>query len=77
MRVYVEGCDPSIRVPRRAITLTDGTIHTLYDTSGPYGDPQFSTDIRRGLPALRERWIAARGDTVELELPSSIYRRGR
>jgi phosphomethylpyrimidine synthase len=77
MKVYVEGSDPSIRVPRRAIALTEGTVHTLYDTSGPYGDPEASIDIRRGLPPLRERWISARGDTVELERPSSVYRRGR
>jgi phosphomethylpyrimidine synthase len=77
MKVYVEGSDPSIRVPRRAVALTDGTVHTLYDTSGPYGDPHASTDIRRGLPRLRDAWIAARRDTVELIGPSSIYRRGR
>jgi phosphomethylpyrimidine synthase len=77
MKVYVSGSDPSIRVPRRAIALTDGTIHTLYDTSGPYTDPESSTDYRRGLPPLRESWIEARGDTVRLERPSSIYRRGR
>jgi phosphomethylpyrimidine synthase len=77
MKVYVEGSNPSLRVPRRAIALTDGTIHTLYDTSGPYTDPECVTDFRGGLPPLREPWIAARGDTVKLELPSSIYRRGR
>ena len=77
MKVYVEGSDPSIRVPRRAVTLTDGTVHTLYDTSGPYGDAQGTTDIRRGLSPLREDWIVGRRDTVELERPSSIYRRGR
>jgi phosphomethylpyrimidine synthase len=77
MKVYVEGSDPSIRVPRRAIALTDGTVHTVYDTSGPPGDPDCAIDIRRGLPALRAPWIAGRGDTIELEQPSSIYRRGR
>ncbi len=77
MKVYVGGSDPSVRVPRRAIALTDGTVHTLYDTSGPHGDPECSIEIRRGLAPLREGWIAARGDTVELERPSSIYRRGR
>ncbi|MBV8499928.1 MAG: hypothetical protein JO003_11810, partial [Candidatus Eremiobacteraeota bacterium] len=45
MKVYVSGSDPSIRVPRRAIALTDGTIHTVYDTSGPYTDPQATTDF--------------------------------
>jgi phosphomethylpyrimidine synthase len=77
MKVYVGGSDPSIRVPRRAVTLTDGTVHTLYDTSGPYTDSQASVDIRRGLLPLRERWIAGRNDTVELDRPTSLYRRGR
>ncbi len=77
MKIYVEGSDPSIRVPRRAIALTDGTVHTLYDTSGPYGDDERTIDIRRGLAPLRGSWIAARDDTVELEWPTSIYRRGR
>ncbi|HEY6486018.1 MAG TPA: phosphomethylpyrimidine synthase ThiC [Candidatus Cybelea sp.] len=77
MKVYVSGDDPSIRVPRRAIALTDGTVHTVYDTSGAYTDPQSEIDIRLGLATLREPWIAARGDTVELERPSSLYRRGR
>jgi phosphomethylpyrimidine synthase len=77
MKVYVGGNDPSIRVPRRAIALTDGSVHTVYDTSGPYTDPDCATDIRRGLAGLREPWIAAREDTVELERPSSLYRRGR
>jgi len=77
MKVYVEGSDPSILVPRRAVALTDGTVHTLYDTSGPYGDTEASTDFRRGLPPLRAPWIAARGDTIELDRPTSIYRRGR
>ena len=77
MKVYVGGSDPSIRVPRRAVTLTDGTVHTLYDTSGPHGDSQYTPEIRRGLPPLREAWIAERNDTTELDRPSSIYRRGR
>jgi phosphomethylpyrimidine synthase len=77
MKVYVSGEDPSIRVPRRAIALTDGTVHTVYDTSGPYTDSESVIDIRCGLTALREPWIAARSDTVQLERPSSLYRRGR
>ncbi|MBV9718752.1 MAG: phosphomethylpyrimidine synthase ThiC [Candidatus Eremiobacteraeota bacterium] len=77
MKVYIGGSDASIRVPRRAIALSDGTVHTLYDTSGPHGDPQCVVDIARGLLPLREPWIVARGDTAELEAPSSIYRRGR
>ena len=77
MKVYVGGSDPSIRVPRRALTLTDGTVHTLYDTSGPYSDPDVKLDIRDGLPQMRRAWIDARNDTTELQAPTSLYRRGR
>jgi len=76
-KVYLEGRDPAMRIPVREITLTDGTVHHLYDTSGPYGDPVVETDVRRGLPPLRERWIEVRGDTEILPQPSSLYRRGR
>jgi phosphomethylpyrimidine synthase len=77
LKRYLLGSDPSIRVPVREIELTDGTSHTVYDTSGPYTDSNVTIDVRAGLPALRERWIESRGDTETLERPSSIYRRGR
>jgi len=77
MKVYATGSAPSIRVPMRAIALTDGSTHTVYDTSGPYGDESVVTDIRRGLPPLRVEWIAGRGDTIELDAPTSVYQRGR
>jgi phosphomethylpyrimidine synthase len=77
MRVYIQGSNPSIRVPKREIALTDGTSHTVYDTSGPYGDANFTTDVRAGLPPLRAGWVEGRGDTVLLDSPTSIYRRGR
>jgi phosphomethylpyrimidine synthase len=77
MKVYVQGSDPSIRVPMREIALTDGTSHTVYDTSGPYSDGAAETDIRAGLLPLRQPWIEARNDTVTLERPTSTYRRGR
>jgi len=35
----------------------------VYDTSGPYTDPDVAVDPRRGLPALRATWIDERGDT--------------
>jgi len=76
-RMYVAGSDPSIRVPLREITLTNGASHVLYDTSGPYGDPDIVTDVRRGLDAVRSAWIAQRDDTFELDRPSSLYRLGR
>ncbi|MHB8178943.1 MAG: phosphomethylpyrimidine synthase ThiC [Vulcanimicrobiaceae bacterium] len=76
-KIYICGSDPSLRVPMREIVLTDGTTHAVYDTSGPYGDSEVVTDVRRGLAPLRESWIAARADTQELAKPTSLYRRGR
>ena len=76
-RVYAQGSDPSIRVPMREVSLTNGERHVLYDTSGPYTDPAFSTDVRAGIEALRAPWLARRADTVELERPSSLYRVAR
>ena len=57
---------PDIRVPMREIDLhpTAGEPPvTVYDSSGPYTDPEATIVIDRGLPRLREGWIAARGDT--------------
>ena len=34
----------------------------VYDTSGPWGDPDFHGDVRQGLPPLRAKWIRDRGD---------------
>ncbi|MEU9577823.1 phosphomethylpyrimidine synthase ThiC [Streptomyces chilikensis] len=62
---YVEGSRPDIRVPVRQVHLTNGRSVSLYDTSGPYTDPAAVTDVRRGLPPLRQNWIIARGDTEE------------
>ncbi len=64
MKRYIQGSDSSIRVPVREIALTDGTAHTVYDTSGPYTDPDVALDRERGLPHLRSAWIDARGDTT-------------
>ena len=49
----------------RQVHLTTGRDVTLYDTSGPYTDPNVTTDVRRGLAPLRENWIIRRGDTEE------------
>ncbi|MBV8601595.1 MAG: phosphomethylpyrimidine synthase ThiC [Candidatus Eremiobacteraeota bacterium] len=71
-RVYATGSEPSIRVPMRAIALSGGETHVVYDTSGPYGDAAIETDVRKGLAPLRASWIEARNDTVELERPASF-----
>src|SRR5579884_3185537 len=64
-KAYRTGSRPDIRVPYREVLLSTGATVPLYDTSGPYTDPAYETDVRRGLPPLRERWIAGRGDTEE------------
>jgi phosphomethylpyrimidine synthase len=76
-KIYVEGSQPSIRVPMREISLTNGETHVVYDTSGPYSDPDATLDVRAGLGPVRDGWIAQRGDTVELAKASSVYRLGR
>ena len=66
-KTYLEGTRPDIRVPVRDIRLTNGAQASVYDTSGPYTDPQAAIDVRRGLPALRQAWIDERGDTESYE----------
>ncbi len=58
---------PDVKVAMREIALdskTDAPVQ-VYDTSGPYSDPNARTDIRKGLVALRDPWIRARGDVEE------------
>lgn len=62
-KIHITGSRPDLRVPMREIALSNGEQVTVYDTSGPYTDPQAGIDVRRGLPALRTDWIAGRGDT--------------
>ncbi len=85
-KIYVTGSRPDLRVPMREIRQSDTPAAFgaepnppifVYDTSGPYTDPDACIDIRRGLPALRQRWIEERGDTEELPAPSSAYGRAR
>jgi phosphomethylpyrimidine synthase len=76
-KVYAVGSQPSIRVPARAIALTNGEIHTVYDTSGPFTDPDVAIDVRAGIAPVRRGWIDARDDTRELDRPSSVYRIAR
>jgi len=85
-KIYVEGSRADIRVPMREITQAETPASfgaeknpplAVYDTSGPYTDPAATIDIRRGLAPLRAAWIAERGDTVELDGPTSGYGRAR
>ena len=62
-KTYLPGSRPDLRVPMREVLLSTGDSVVLYDTSGPYTDADLRTDIRLGLPALREAWVGERGDT--------------
>ncbi|MEP7261856.1 MAG: phosphomethylpyrimidine synthase ThiC, partial [Usitatibacter sp.] len=85
-KVYIEGSRPDLRVPMREISQTDTPAMFgaetnppvfVYDTSGPYTDPQARIDIRAGLSALRGNWIEERGDTELLAGPTSRFGRER
>src|ERR1700722_9033177 len=77
-KVYVCGSlHPSVRVPFREITLdpTKGPNDRteinepvrVYDTSGPWGDPDLACEPKEGLSPLRRDWISARGDVLEYQ----------
>ena len=77
-KVFVAGrIHKDLRVPFREISLSptrgpDGRVEPnapvrVYDTSGPWGDPDLAPDVRQGLAALRENWVLRRGDVESYE----------
>ena len=92
-KIYVPGkLHPTVKVAMREIILEDTVIRggangvekrssnpavTVYDTSGPYTDPNIDIDIRKGLPRLREQWILDRGDVEEQTNSFSEYTNAR
>ena len=77
-RVYLQGqIHPDVQVPVREITVSETKSYTgavtanepvrVYDCSGPWGDPTFAGKSDEGLPALRSKWIQARGDVQEYD----------
>ncbi len=65
-KIFVEGTLPGVQVPMREIHVHESAMEAptvVYDTSGPYTDPNAYIDIEAGLPKLRQEWIEARGDT--------------
>jgi len=83
---YFSGSRADVKVPYRELSLSE-TRHServeqnaplpLYDTSGPYTDPEAGIDLARGLPAQRRAWIEDRRDTKRLDGLSSEYGRQR
>ncbi len=86
-KIYVKGNLFDIKVPMRQIKLSDtltskGEIEknepiTVYDTSGPYTDPDYKIDLTQGLPKIRESWVIERKDVEELPEKSSEYGKKR
>ncbi len=87
-KIYVQGSRADIRVPMREITLAPTPIEMrgptdfggeknppvrVYDTSGPYTDPEAKIDLRTGLADIRSVWIEERNDTEILEDSSSTF----
>ncbi|ECO4189282.1 phosphomethylpyrimidine synthase ThiC [Salmonella enterica] len=90
-RIYITGSQPDIRIPMREIQLSPTLIGgskdnpqfeaneavPVYDTSGPYGDPEVAINVQQGLAKLRQPWIDARNDSKELDDRSSAYTKER
>ena len=85
-KIHVQGSRSDLHVPMREVaqaqtpTLFGGEANppiTVYDTSGPYTDPDYTVDLAAGLPALRAAWIAERGDVEQLSGLSSAFGRQR
>jgi len=87
-KIYVGGTLHDIKVPMREISLEDSNPTfaadgkssenisvIVYDTSGPYTDPDIDIDVHRGLDPIRAKWIKDRGDVIELENFSSEFAR--
>jgi len=77
-RVYVNGTiHPDVRVAFREISqsstkslsgdVEENSPVRVYDTSGPWGDPDFDGDVAKGLPAVRDKWIRDRADVEEYD----------
>ena len=89
-KIYVEGKLFPIKVAMREIhqyptvTIEGGKRieHpnepvTVYDTSGPYTDPNIKIDINKGLPRNREAWVIERDDTFVQADITSMYGKAR
>ncbi len=85
-KVYVQGSRKDLRVGMREVhcSASPGTFGgglnppiTIYDTSGPYSDPDIQVNLMQGLPPVRVAWIEQRNDTLVLAQPSSEYGRMR
>ena len=68
-KIYLEGSKKEIKVPMREVLQTDSLTTNgnqknkpiyIYDTSGPYTDPDIEIDIETGIPRSRMSWLKNR-----------------
>ena len=76
VKVYVAGeLYPDIRVPFREVAVHPSANEppvTMYDSSGPYTDPNVVIDIKRGLPKVKSSWQLDRGDIAPVANPREV-----
>jgi phosphomethylpyrimidine synthase len=73
-KIYVKGSSDDISVAMREIQIEDSKYSiSVYDTSGPYTDPNINVDVYKGLPKIRDPWINKRKDTEKLDAPTSNF----
>ncbi len=81
-KIFVQGSREDLKVGMREVTCASTSASfgeeenppiTIYDTSGPYTEPDVKIDLLQGLPSLRSNWIEERNDTEILFGPSSEF----
>ncbi|MCW9004008.1 MAG: phosphomethylpyrimidine synthase ThiC [Gammaproteobacteria bacterium] len=85
-KIHIQGSRPDIQVAMREIHLADTPASfgfeknppiPVYDTSGPFTDPNVEIDLMKGMPDLRTTWIKERNDTELLDGPTSEFGQAR
>ena len=68
---------PTVSIVNGEKKIKENSPVYVYDTSGPFSDPNAEIDLKKGLPRLREEWISRRNDTEQLPGLTSEYGRER
>lgn len=69
-KYYINGSIyPMLRVGVRRLSLTNGELIDIYDTTGMYGDKSYDADVKRGLPKIRQQWH----NESEAEFHTQLY----
>ena len=77
-KIYKEIND--IKIPYRAITISNSSHGSeefyVYDTTGPYTEPDFNIDLNNGLPKTRNKWILERQENFasDKKFKNNLYK---